>query len=36
MSPDLISQYLRNVETAVRKLEDVYVEHYEEEILSFG
>ncbi len=34
MSPDLLSQYLGNVETAIRKLEDVYVEHYEEEILT--
>lgn len=34
MSPDLLSQYLGNVETAVRKLEDAYVEHYEEEILT--
>lgn len=34
MSPDLLSQYLGNVETAVKKLEDAYVEHYEEEILT--
>lgn len=34
MSPDLLSQYLGNVETAVRKLEDAYVERYEEEILT--
>jgi len=34
MSPDLLSQYLGNVETVVRKLEDAYVEYYEEEILT--
>jgi hypothetical protein len=31
---DLLSQYLENVESAIRKLEDVYVERYEEEIVA--
>ena len=31
---DLLSRYLRDVETAVRGLEGAYVERYEEEILS--
>jgi len=31
---DLLSKYLENVEAAIRKLEGVYVEHYEEEILA--
>jgi hypothetical protein len=30
----LLSQYLENVESAIRKLEDVYVERYEEEIVA--
>ena len=28
---DFLSQYLGNIEAAVRKLEDIYVERYEEE-----
>ena len=31
---DFLSQYLRNIEAAVRKLEDIYVERYEEEIVA--
>jgi hypothetical protein len=34
MSLDVLSQYLGNVEAAVRQLVDVYIEHYEEEILG--
>ena len=34
MSLDLVSQYLEEVEAALRKLEGAYVEHYEEEILT--
>ncbi len=31
---NLLAKYLKNVEAAIRKLEGVYVEHYEEEILA--
>ena len=31
---DFLSQYLGNIEAAVRKLEDIYVERYEEEIVA--
>lgn len=31
---DFLSRYLRDVETAVRKLEGAYIERYEEEILA--
>jgi len=34
MLHDLLLQYLGNVEVAIRKLEDAYVERYEEEILT--
>ncbi len=34
MSLDLLLQYLRDVEAAVRKLTDAYVERYEEEIVT--
>ena len=34
MLPDFLSRYLRDVETAVQKLEGAYVERYEEEILA--
>jgi hypothetical protein len=32
--PDFLSQYLGDVETALRGLEDAYVERYEEEIVA--
>ncbi len=31
---DFLSQYLRDVEAAVRKLKGAYVERYEEEIVA--
>lgn len=34
MSPDVLSQYLASVESAVRQLVGVYIEHYEEEIFG--
>jgi hypothetical protein len=35
MLPDILSQYIEDVETAVRILEDVYIERFEVEILTF-
>jgi hypothetical protein len=29
--PDFMTKYLGDIETAIRKLKDVYVEYYEEE-----
>ncbi len=34
MLHNLMSQYLRNIEIAVRGLENAYIEHYEEKILT--
>jgi hypothetical protein len=36
MPHEAMSQYLRQVESAIRKSENAYVEHYEEEILTPG
>ena len=34
MLPDFMIKYLGDVEAAIRKLKDVYVEYYEEEIMT--
>jgi hypothetical protein len=34
MLPDFMKKYLEDVEAAIRKLEGVYVEYYEEEIVT--
>ena len=34
MLPDFMRKYLGDVESAIRKLKDVYVEYYEEEIMT--
>lgn len=34
MLHDLLSHYLEEIENEIRKLEDAYVEHYEEEVLA--
>ena len=34
MLPDFLSQYLRDIESAIRRLEGAYVERYEEEIVA--
>jgi hypothetical protein len=34
MLPDFMTKYLGDVEAAIRKLKDVYVEYYEEEIMT--
>ena len=34
MLPDFMIKYLGDVEVAIRKLKDVYVEYYEEEIMT--
>ena len=34
MLPDFMTKYLVDIETAIRKLKDVYVEYYEEEIVT--
>ena len=34
MLPDFLSQYLRDIESATRRLEGAYVERYEEEIVA--
>jgi hypothetical protein len=36
MLPDLLQDYLAEVEAAIRELEGVYVERYQEEILTAG
>ena len=34
MLPDLLSEYLNAIEPLIRKLKNVYVERYEEEIIA--
>ena len=34
MLPDFMTKYLGDIEAAIRKLKDVYVEYYEEEIMT--
>ena len=34
MLPDFMTKYLVDIEAAIRKLKDVYVEYYEEEIVT--
>ena len=35
MLPDILNQYIEDVESAVRILDEVYIERYEVEILTF-
>ena len=36
MLHEILSRYLEDIETAIRKLKDAYVELYEEEVLAYS